>query len=54
MDIKSELEKIIRAKSGDKELALFHLGDGDWRLSVGNTSKHVLKFKKNAAVTESI
>ena len=42
MNIEAELNAIIFAKKGNKEIALFYNGHDEWTLSVGNTSSYVM------------
>jgi len=36
--LEASLERLIKAKHGNNEFALFHLGDGKWMAEIGNPS----------------
>ena len=47
MNIEAELNAIVFAKKGNKEIALFYNGKDEWTLSVGNTNQHVMLGEVN-------
>lgn len=46
MDINKELTEILKAKSGNKEMAIFFIPgpgiDRQWKMSIGNVNPHVM------------
>ena len=42
MDIEKEIQAIVHAKTGNKEIAFFYDPDTEWTFSVGNPSIHVM------------
>lgn len=42
MNISEELKTIIDMKRGNKELAIFYMGDNNWSISLGNPTNCVM------------